>query len=88
MKKWTYMTLTVKRSMSENLVYFINDREAREALKTGPLGKATEYPLLAQYLAAAGREGWEVVGVAPLESGGNATVPMLVLVILKREIVE
>ena len=87
MKKWAYLTLTVRRStLSENLVYFINDQEARTALKTGPLGKKTEYPLLSQYLTVAGREGWEVVGMSPLETGGNATGPSLVLVILKREI--
>lgn len=83
MKRWEYLTLTVVRSLNQDHVYYINGQEAREAIKTGPLGKRPDYPPLPQYLAAAGREGWEVVGLSPME-GSQGTVP--VIIILKREV--
>ena len=82
MKRWEYLTLTIVRTLNKNLVYYINDQEAREAIKTGPLGKRPDHPPLTQYLALAGQEGWEVAGVSPMEAAGG-TIP--VLVILKRE---
>ncbi len=92
MQQWEYMTLLVrlnKQKVAE--VQQVNNKEAK-ALEPGGFLRAPVYLDLPSYLAQAGREGWEMIGMAPatnhIPSSGTGEGRNQILIVLKRPIAE
>jgi hypothetical protein len=90
MQRWEYQTLLVKQRSDKVVeVIQVNSKEAKP-VEPGRFLKEPVYTDLPIYLGEAGREGWEVVGIAPttnsVPSAGMGESRVTILVIMKRPI--
>ena len=76
MPRWEYQSLTLYWSAGDFEVRFVDGQKAGT---TGFLGLGAEHPMLSEYLARAGDDGWEAAGFTSPGEGWWAYL------ILKRE---
>lgn len=96
-EQWEYVTLRAIRgditSYSVDIrdpiyVFAINGKYVGKGT-TAPLGNHAQSPgvVLEEFLAQAGREGWEVAGMSPItDRGGEQPGVVTVLILLKRRV--
>jgi hypothetical protein len=89
MQDWEYITLLTRQNSGKIMeVIQINNKEAKAEI-TGWLFKSKSYETtLSEFLLQAGREGWEVSGMAPTTtfgaSNGAIEGAINILILLKR----